>query len=137
MDNYVKTLEEQNLQLREQLERYKEQNEELVSRVDYEKTHPITGKKVHSAYLIVICDKDTNEILDVEIWSSPEWEQSQRLKHPTYIAFKWSCDESFGKARNQMLEWLNETKGFGGRYSKLTEIYNKKLEKFKEGDGYV
>lgn len=134
MDNYIKTLEEQNLQLREQLQRYKEQNEELVSRVEYINENPATGKRIYTAYLIVICDKDTHKILDVEIWSSPEWEQSQRLSHPTYVAFEWRTDEGFGKARNQMIEWLNDTNGAGGRYEKLMKIYNKKLEKFNEDD---
>lgn len=129
-DEYVKILEEQNLQLREQLQRYKEQNEDLVSRVEYINENPVTGKRNYTAYLIVICDKDTHQILDVEIWSSPEWEQSLRLPHPTYVAFEWRSDESFGKARNQMIEWL----GSGGRYDKLMKIYNKKLEKFNEDD---
>lgn len=131
---YIKQLEEQNLSLREQLQRYVDQNEQLTGMVEYRRENPVTGKPVYSAYLIVICDKDSHEILDVEIWSSPEWEQSQRLPHPTYVAFEWKSEEGFGEARKQMIEFLSDTRGFGRRYGKLMDIYKEKLNKFDEDD---
>lgn len=39
------------------------------------------------AYLIVICDPKTNAIKEVEIWSSPEWEQSKCLNDWAYVAY--------------------------------------------------
>jgi hypothetical protein len=42
----------------------------------------------YSAYLIVVCNQDTNAIEDVCIWSSPEWEQSRCLPDKyTYVAY--------------------------------------------------
>lgn len=46
----------------------------------------ITGR----AYLIAICDPETNAIKGAAIWSSPEWEQSMMLEDYTYVA--WQVD---------------------------------------------
>lgn len=60
-------------------------------------------RQPESAYLIVICDKETNAILGTEIWSSPEWEQSRCLDMPTYVAYEVKHD-TYAKARERMLE---------------------------------
>lgn len=39
------------------------------------------------AYLIVICDSETNAVQGAAIWSSPEWEQSRCLNPRTYVAY--------------------------------------------------
>lgn len=54
------------------------------------------------AYLVVICDPITNAILRVEIWSSPEWEQSMCLKERTFIAYVVE-EETYSKAKELML----------------------------------
>jgi hypothetical protein len=59
------------------------------------------------AYLIVICDPETNAIRRVEIWSSPEWEQSMCLTDAvTYVAFELTAD-SYDEARKQLVELLH------------------------------
>lgn len=55
------------------------------------------------AYLIVICDPIANAILRVEIWSSPEWEQSMCLKERSFIAYAVD-GETFHEARLSLLE---------------------------------
>lgn len=65
------------------------------------------NNNIYSAYLIIICDTKTNAILDVNIWSSPEWEQSRRLKHPTYIAYQVDDCSSFQEAKTELLSRLN------------------------------
>lgn len=39
------------------------------------------------AYLIVICEPETNRVLGAEIWSSPEWEQSRCMDKVTYVLY--------------------------------------------------
>lgn len=56
----------------------------------------------YKAYLIVICDKETNAILEVTTWSSPEWEQSRCLNVPTYVAYACGGD-SYADARDNLL----------------------------------
>ena len=43
---------------------------------------------MYSAYLIVVCDIETNAVTEVTIWSSPEWQQSRCLHNPTYVAYE-------------------------------------------------
>lgn len=71
-----------------------------------------------SAYLIVICDTETNAILRVEIWSSPEWEQSRCLDTPTYVAYEVR-HETYAKAKERMLEIIAEP---SCRYHKLYHL---------------
>ena len=43
---------------------------------------------VGKAYLIAICDEETNAIKGAALWSSPEWEQSRIIKGSlTYVAY--------------------------------------------------
>lgn len=60
-----------------------------------------------TAYLIVICDKDTNAVKGVEIWSSPEWEQSQRLPHPTFVAYQVN-GLTYDVARHYLLRTISD-----------------------------
>lgn len=69
----------------------------------------------YTAYLIIICDLETNAILDCQIWSSPEWEQSRRLPQPTYIAYQAHSYVSFQDANNHLLEWIKDNP----RYNRL------------------
>lgn len=62
-------------------------------------------KYLHTAYLVVICHNETNAIIGAEIWSSPEWMQSRRLIHRTYVAFEVKA-ESFQKAIDLMRETI-------------------------------
>jgi hypothetical protein len=71
------------------------------------------------AYLIVICDPETNAIRRVEIWSSPEWEQSMFLTDAvTYVAFELTAD-SYDEARNRLVELLHLP---GFRYHRLEKF---------------
>lgn len=46
-------------------------------------------RHLKSAYLIVICNGDTNAIEEVTIWSTPEWEQALVLKGKmVYVAYQ-------------------------------------------------
>lgn len=69
------------------------------------------------AYLIVICDKDTNAVLGADIWSCPEWEASQRLSQRTYVAY--SCDGiDFQGARDAILKSISDKRS---RYNWLVD----------------
>jgi hypothetical protein len=72
----------------------------------------------YPAYLIIICDMETNAILDCVIWSSPEWEQSRRLGQPTYIAYECSSYESFSKSKQLLLKRIEKNE----RYSRLLKF---------------
>ena len=63
----------------------------------------------YQAYLIVICDRETNSVLSATIWSSPEWEQSRRIDQPTYVAYAVR-GSSFAKAGNTLLKNLENPK---------------------------
>jgi hypothetical protein len=64
------------------------------------------GQYNHTAYLIAICDYETNNIVGADIWSSPEYEQPRCLsKVMTYIVFSMK-GESFQKAKDQMIKHL-------------------------------
>lgn len=63
---------------------------------------------VHYAYLIVLCNKETNAIEHVSIWSSPEWEQSRCLRGVhTYVAFRVG-GSSFDRASKTLIEAIKE-----------------------------
>lgn len=67
---------------------------------------PTTKSRViHSAYLVVICDNDSNHILGVEVWSDPPWEKSRSISHKAFVAYE--CQgETYAEARGQILESL-------------------------------
>lgn len=64
-------------------------------------------KILSTAYLIVICNRETNAIEKVAIWSSPEWQQSRQLDQPTYVAYELKA-ETFQKAIDQMCVWIGQ-----------------------------
>jgi hypothetical protein len=72
------------------------------------------------ACLIILCDKETNKILETRIWSSPEWEQSRTLDGVyTYVAYSVRGYKSFAEAKEQLLyqiEWSD-------RYKRLMQYY--------------
>lgn len=58
---------------------------------------------VYRAYLIVICDQNTNAIEGVTIWSSPEWEQSCCLPGKNvFIAYAME-GESYAQAKDDLM----------------------------------
>lgn len=60
-----------------------------------------------SAYLIVICDGDTNAIEEVTIWSTPEWEQSRVLRGKSvYVAYEIRMP-TFDQAAKAMLKRIS------------------------------
>jgi len=71
----------------------------------------------YKAYLIVICDKVTNEVLSATIWSSPEWEQSRCLDERTYVAYA-TIGSSYANAKNGILTAMEHPKS---RYHWLLE----------------
>lgn len=86
------------------------------------------NKVTYTAYLIVMCDKETNAILGAAIWSSPEWEQSRRLDLCyTYIAYMTKSHISFQDASDNMVEWLtnNHEKYGDDRYYRLLKYIKK------------
>lgn len=80
----------------------------------------------YTAYLIIICDMQTNAILDCAIWSSPEWEQSRRLDQPTYIAYEYSSYESFDKSKKDLLKHIQSP--HHERYSRLLKFAKRPLD---------
>lgn len=79
------------------------------------------------AYLIIMCDIESNAILGAAIWSSPEWEQSRRLdKCYTYIAYERESHISFQDAKDNMVKYLtNNYNTYGDdRYYRLLKYIN-------------
>lgn len=83
----------------------------------------------YKAYLIVICDKTTNAVIEAAIWSSPEWQQSRCLEHRTYVAFA-SGGEDFPTATGNILRYIERPES---RYHWLLEHLNRhsKLQKLE------
>lgn len=63
---------------------------------------------MYSAYLIVICDHETNAIINAAIWSSPEWEQSRCLPQRTYVAYMVSGFQSYSEARRHLIAAIRD-----------------------------
>lgn len=62
----------------------------------------------YQAYLIVVCNQQTNAIEDVCIWSSPEWEQSRCLPDKyTYVVYAVH-GESFSEAKSEMIRIVRD-----------------------------
>lgn len=80
-------------------------------------------KTQKKAYLIVICDRTTNAILDVDIWSTPEWESSRQLEVPTYVAYQVTAN-TFQEGINAI---RTEMAIPGGRYHYLQKYYYSKI----------
>lgn len=77
---------------------------------------------MYSAYLIVICEEETNKILGVAIWSCPEWEASRRLSGVhTYIAYAAS-HSTFSLAREWIIQKMLDPKN---RYHYLLKYMEK------------
>lgn len=92
---------------KENLEAYfriKSQDETLSingSRIWFKKPDIIKPK--YRAYLCIICNKDNNQIERVEIWSSPEWDQTRVLKDKyCWIAYITE-GSSFQEAHDNMI----------------------------------
>jgi hypothetical protein len=79
-------------------------------------------RSIRNAYLVVICDKDTNAVLSAAIWSSPEWEQSQALQHRTYVAYQTAAD-TYADAEARLREHLKSM----DRYKWLLEYLDKSI----------
>ncbi len=77
---------------------------------------------MYTAYLIIICDKETNAIKGADIWSSPEWEQSRRLEDRTYILYQVRDYRSYQQARDILLECLKSP--YFHRYSWALDYLN-------------
>lgn len=73
------------------------------------------------AYLIVICDCETNAILSVTVWSSPEWEQSRQLDQRTFVAYKVS-GHTFQEAKDRLLQSISDPRS---RYHYLMDWFEK------------
>lgn len=41
-----------------------------------------------SAFLVVICDENTNAPINAEVWSSPEWQQSMFLPERVFVLYE-------------------------------------------------
>lgn len=75
----------------------------------------------HTAYLIVICNKADNSIVNACIWSSPEWQQSRCLpEHHTYVAYALSA-ESFADGIERITEVVKDERS---RYHYLLPYLN-------------
>lgn len=74
------------------------------------------------AYLIVVCDRETHQILGVYIWSSPEWEQSRQLPQITYVAYQLTSHTSFQDGINRIEQVMQEP---NSRYGYLLPHYQK------------
>lgn len=58
------------------------------------------------AYLILI--QDQHGVKSADIWSSPEWQQSQRLKDQvTSVLFMWRS-ENFAKAQEELIAQISQ-----------------------------
>lgn len=78
----------------------------------------------NSAYLIVICDNKTNAIERVEIWSSPEWQQSRCLPDKNvYIAYAVES-ESFDKGIHDLLQAISWERSRYHHLYKLIDSYD-------------
>jgi len=75
------------------------------------------------AYLVVICEPGTNAIIETAIWSSPEWEQSECLNLPTFVAYKVESRD-FSQARDLMLWSIADERS---RYHWLTKYMRGQL----------
>lgn len=86
----------------------------------------------YKCYLIAIYDRASKEIVGVELWSSPEWEQSQHLDLPTFVAYVVKNPRSYAEAREDMLSRISGSGQYSqpyvDRYGWLYEIYQKTHE---------
>lgn len=62
-------------------------------------------RPLKTAYLIIICNPETNAPICAEIWSSPEWEQSQVLEERTFVLLQ-AQHETFDAATQAMVRLL-------------------------------
>jgi hypothetical protein len=77
------------------------------------------------AYLIVICNEETNQIEEVSIWSSPEWEQSRCIVGKNvYVAYKVNS-ETFQSAKDALIKEISKD---DSRYNYLYD--------YLEGDSF-
>jgi len=75
----------------------------------------------YQAYLIVICDNDTNAVLGSTIWSTPEWEQSRNIGKRTYVAYAVR-GKDFASAKKDLIHVISQETS---RYHWLLELLDK------------
>jgi len=84
----------------------------------------------HTAYLVVICDLETNAIKMVDIWSQPEWLQSMCAEDPSYVAYQVSVfseepkKSSYEMAKRQLLQTISMPLH---RYYRLWKLYDDRI----------
>jgi len=60
------------------------------------------------AYLIVLVSKETEQIVEVTIWSSPEWSASRQLpNHWAFVAYQMN-GKDFQDASKRMIETIKD-----------------------------
>lgn len=77
----------------------------------------------YTAYLVVICDKETNAVKSAVIWSSPEWEQSICLPYPTFVAYEVN-GKDYQTARNNLVKGINQPRS---RYNWLVKYLEREI----------
>lgn len=78
----------------------------------------------YTAHLIVIYSTVDNQILRVEIWSSPEWQQSLCPKDRTFVAYEVTR-ETYKRAKDLLLLTISQPTC---RYHYLWQIYQEGRE---------
>jgi len=76
------------------------------------------------AYLVVLCNIETNAIESVDIWSSPEWEQSICLPCAVYLSYITQQYDSFELARKSIVRQLHEPRW---RYHRLLKYFSERV----------
>lgn len=98
-----------------------------------QQANKLKSRVICSAYLIVICDNDSNHILGVEVWSDPPWKKSRSISHRAFVAYE--CQgESFAEARRQILESLfrkYSVNRWAARYLTCKAATRKEIERAK------
>lgn len=82
-------------------------------------------QRLHNAYLIVFCDNNDNALVGADVWSSPEWQQSQcRTDVRTFVALhRASHAEYFGGAMRALIhEISNPDHRYHYLYKLLPEV---------------
>ena len=80
---------------------------------------------MNTAYLIAICDDKTNALKDVEVWSSPEWQQSRCIPNcRTYVAYTVSAT-TFSEAKRLLLQSIKDERS---RYHYLSHFFEENNE---------
>lgn len=60
------------------------------------------------AYLIVICNQETNAVEEVTIWSFPEWEQSRCLPEKHVYVLYHIVSVNFSEAKRMLIHIIGK-----------------------------